>query len=484
VRWKLLPLARQRRGERRSSARERRRRRGRLFSGTSAASPLVAGVAAMMRAVNPSLDGLTARQMLMDSGWVGTGRVSRGLDARAAVMAALGGTLPKDFNEPNDSPATASVLLPTGPGGSLQPFFGGIATRSNPDADFYRFDVKTFSQVTITLESYTLLGSLSLLLQPDDPDSRALADLVRTSAPSGGTTTTTLTGPLAAGTYRVQVGGTADTAYRLSVRLSAANVPPDQFESNDSFDEAARMIFEPRKGLGGRFGGSVSIRPEYGPGTFDATLHATLSKLTNQVRINPDNFRLDAPAATVFRIPTVTIANADLPLDVSLFDAQRKPIGSWPGVRRVEIRPPAGALSYLVVTGSTVNRYTISTRLKVDRGVIPGPLQEELDLIPKWWGDPPPDRILDRVKHYAVELGADPGDGPSIVFERPEGETGLRVELLDPSGRVVRRSTAAVGAIRLDTTGLDHGPYVVRITRDRAAVASGQPLELRLLPPR
>jgi subtilisin family serine protease len=56
-------------------------------SGTSLASPIVAGVAAMMRAVNPALDSETVRQILWDTGWPGTGRVTRGLDAFSGLPA-------------------------------------------------------------------------------------------------------------------------------------------------------------------------------------------------------------------------------------------------------------------------------------------------------------------------------------------------------------------------------------------------------------
>jgi subtilisin family serine protease len=87
-------------------------------SGTSMASPIVAGVAAMMRAVNPALDSVAVRQILVETGWPGTGRVSRGLDAQAAVLGALKGTLPKDLSEPNNTAATATELFPVGPGSS------------------------------------------------------------------------------------------------------------------------------------------------------------------------------------------------------------------------------------------------------------------------------------------------------------------------------------------------------------------------------
>ena len=51
-------------------------------------------------------------------------------------------------------------------------------------------------------------------------------------------------------------------------------MPEDVFEPNDSFETATNLIFEPRKG---RFGVVLRLGPEWGPGTFQATLHSVLS---------------------------------------------------------------------------------------------------------------------------------------------------------------------------------------------------------------
>src|SRR5262249_2559457 len=94
---------------------------GSLKSGTSVAAPFVSGVVAMMRAVNSSLDTCQAKQLLTSTGWRGAGRAVAGVDAFAAVLAAMGGALPADLNERNDTPETAAALFPLGPGGALTP---------------------------------------------------------------------------------------------------------------------------------------------------------------------------------------------------------------------------------------------------------------------------------------------------------------------------------------------------------------------------
>jgi len=134
--------------------------------------------------------------------------------------------------------------------------------------------------------------------------------MTRISSPATGTMT--LQGLLAAGTYRIQIGGTADTAYRLNVARQPAKMPLDAFEPNNSFETATRLIFLPRKG---KFG-VVPLRSEWGPGTFQATLHSVLSYMVIGWVINPDYYELEVPESSVFRIPTVTIAETDVPLHV------------------------------------------------------------------------------------------------------------------------------------------------------------------------
>ena len=97
-------------------------------AGTSIAAPLVAGVAAMVRAVNPGLDALAIRQLIHDTGWTGTGRVNKGLDAHAAVFAAMGNNL-ADFHEPNNSRETAATLVDRSP-----PTSSGRLLRDKQDA--------------------------------------------------------------------------------------------------------------------------------------------------------------------------------------------------------------------------------------------------------------------------------------------------------------------------------------------------------------
>jgi hypothetical protein len=357
----------------------------------------------------------------------------------------------------------------------MQPLFGGFAARSGADPDFYKFQVETFSTVKISLEWYPLLAKLYLLLDADDPDSRGPAEMARSG--SSATGTATLQGLLAPGVYRINIGGTGDTAYRLAVIRQPAAMPRDAFEPNDSFEHAARLIFEPRKG--GKWG--FAYLREWGPGTYPATLHAVLSYVTLGFVINADHYVFDVPASSVFRVPTVSVWNTDVPLDVTLYDGVRNVIQSWTNVRAVDVKPPEKTTCYLKVSGKVVNRYSITVGLRADPRAIPGPLQEAPPHLPKWWGRPDPLRIFERERLFAVELGSDRGDGDAVLFAKPDEP--VRIELLDEAGNVLREAIPTRTALVL-ATGELAGRYVVRVTRDAGIGASASPVELRMLAPK
>ena len=145
------------------------------------------------------------------------------------------------------------------------------------------------------------------------------------------------------------------------------------------------------------------VGAEWGPGIFSATLHR-VRMFPFVLDHQPRFLRAGSAGIVCLQDPTVTIAHTDAPVDVTLFDAGRAEIQSWSKVRTVAVVPPAPSTSYLRVVGDSVTRYTISANLKYDRDAVPGPFQEELEIVPKWWGDPPPYRIFDREKYFAVTV--------------------------------------------------------------------------------
>ena len=447
---------------------------GSAVNGTSIAAPIVSGVAAMMRFANAALSAADIRRILVETGWVGSGRVSRGLDAYAAVLAAINQTLP-DRNEPNNTPQTASELVPTGPGKALVPILGPFSTLSVAgDRDYWRFKLNQMSTVNVEADWYDRLSTLNLAVESDDPDARGPHEMVRSG--SGQSGRQVLSGLLAPGTYRVRVTGKGGTAYRLLVRVAVARLPKDQFEDNDSFERAARLLFETSKW-------SVYMARSWGPGTYEASLHQDRGfpvalNMPPRWVMNDDYFRLEVPSSSVFRQPKVSVFDADVPVTVTLFDATRQVIQSWPNVRRMSVKPPPDSTCYLKVTGSEPTRYFVSTGLFADPRNVPGPLQEELEVIPKWWGDPPPFRIRQAVETFIYELDGDAGE--PLTFEPLTPD--VRLELVDQTGALMRQAEERDGLSVIDTRGIDAGQYLLRVTRNVADPQAGMPA-LKLAPP-
>jgi hypothetical protein len=438
---------------------------GSLQSGTSMATPIVAGVAAMIRRVNPTLGSEQIRTLLHDTGWQGTGRVDRGLDALAAVAAAMGHRLPNEAQEPNDSPATARPLLPLGPDGTLGPAAQGIAAlATGGDHDWWSFHTDGYADLALQAEWYAELSGLLIDLIPDDAGGRTGVDVRLTQAQGQ----IALAGTIAPGSYRVHVTGQGATAYRLVVGLSPSTLEPDQFERNDDFDHATRMSTEP---VAGSLAHALRI---YGPGRYEATLHMPADR---------DVFVVEAPTSLPFLIPEVTIADTDQPVDVTVFDAARHQVASHAGVRGVAIELPKGAATYVEVSGAAVTRYAIDVHERVARDALPGPFQEQKVLrLPAWWGDPVV-RIPDRVTHVLVTLDQQLRQERRIVFDA-SSDPGLTASLLDGTGATIR-TAAAEGdghpVVSLDLGGLADAAYVVRL--DRGATAADGVASVRLRPP-
>ena len=457
---------------------------GHLVWGTSFAAPIVAGVAAMMRFANPSLSAPDIRRILTETGWDGTSRpkVSKGLDAYAAVFAAINQALP-DTDEPNNKPADARELISyTGPGGALTPGINPFTSHSSSaDPDYWKFRVDKFSTVTVSVDWYQRLSSLHVALKAlraedlgsEDTNVRGPSEMMQTGSPKS--RPFVLTGLLPPGIYHIIVSGTGATAYRLQVTLMPAPLAPDMFEPNDSFAQATRLACEATKWT--PFGMLT-----WGPGSYDATLHRvrvpTLNG-TSGLMMNDDYFRLLVPAINVLNRPFISIQSIDAQVNVTLYDGRQEVIQNWSNVRDMTAYPPENSTCFLSVSGNVETRYRISTGMRVDPRAIPGPLQEELEVLPKWWGDPPPLRFKDIVKHYVVQVNENRGDGEAIAFAQPA--EAVRVALLSPSGEVVQEGQAENGHISIDTRGIERGSYVLRISRSEERKSSY--VELRTIPP-
>jgi hypothetical protein len=118
--------------------------------------------------------------------------------------------------------------------------------------------------------------------------------------------------------------------------------------------------------------------------------------------------------------------------------------------------------------------------LQVDPSVLPDEI-DQMEVIPEWWVDPPPFRMKELVKHFAVDVGLDRASNNGLAFYQPEEE--ITLELLDTTGNVVRQSAPAEkGRIAVDMLGLEAGHYVLRVAR-MANGGQSAAIDLRVAPP-
>lgn len=445
---------------------------GKPFGGTSCAAAYVSGVMAMMRAVAPigTLGPDRAKQLLQQSGWRGTGKVGIGVDAYAAVLAAMGGSLPDEEAESHATPQTAR-LLRSGPGGTLMPF----RLRSDPRRDvlssathsnWYRFETHAFSRLDLQLRSYPLLGAVSISLEPDDELGRAVSELATTGDLEAGLVR--LTGLIAPGTYKVFVRGPINL-YELELRLTDADLSADIFEPNESFDTATRfrLLDAPEP--------FAILSTDNGGGVYDLSIHT---------RNDRDVFRVEPFVAKPLSIPMFHVALTDLPVDVTVFDAAREVIAREVGTRAAKITLPRDAVSFVEVSAPHPTRYRMTLRLEVDPAHLPGPLQEVPSIPVPDPGDPP-FRVDDGMSHVVFEIN-ELQQLSVLRLAETEGQA-LKVELLDVAGTVVRRAeTHADGgqaSVTLDVSSLAPGSHVLRIGHAGAQPGlSIPPLNVHRLP--
>jgi len=445
---------------------------GTYYVGTSAAAPFVAGVAAMVCAVAPAMAAEDVRRTIIESGYAFEGHRapagSRGVDAYAAVLRAMGGSLPRDDAEANDSPETAADLRPL-PDGRLAPFrlsTDGLAVlSSSSDADWYRFDVAEFSWLDLRCTWYSGLGPLLVTLEPDDPESRAVGELTATSSRG----VTRQQGLLAPGRYKVHVVGGSPNLYELTVGLTPSPLMVDELERNDSPETATRFhLREP-----GRPPEHLRLAAR-GPGRFELTLHGD----------DRDVFRIGADALGPLSQVSLRISGTDAPVDVLAHDPDGVAVlDPKHGVRSCHLVLPAATTSYVVVWGAAATRYVLDVRVDIDTDRLPGLWQEERVFGLPDLGDPP-FRIDREVRHVLVDLDvARLEAGPMVLAEL--GGRPLLVELLDTDGGVVRTGEPLKDllspATALDLADLRPGAYVLRLGGADSDVLD-RPLNVEVIP--
>lgn len=210
---------------------------GRLVSGTSIAAPLVSGVAAMLRALNPTLTSADIRDRLIRNGWKGAGDVTAGLDAYATLLDVMGGELPQDGSEAR---GPIPLIRPGGAPRFVLPKGRALLSGKNDRIDQWLLRVSD-PKATVTLEWYKRIANVALNITPHEPTGAQ----VNTLTSAGGAGRTVTTADLSPGDYTLSVRGVQPTAYELVAETAPILITTDGWEPNNSFEQATCINWKP-----------------------------------------------------------------------------------------------------------------------------------------------------------------------------------------------------------------------------------------------
>jgi len=233
----------------------------RTAGGTSAASPFVAGVAAMLRALDPSLTPAEVKQVLRETAWgpedtedpasdcgeSGTDlcnaeKVERALNALEAIRRVAGYRFPLDELEPNDSESEAIVVDFSGTETDSRHWdeltFDEGRVGHHGDVDVFLIRLDDWARVNVSVEH---LGRMSDV----DLDLRRVgtSGSISLAASSDGTRTRGASfDELAPADYVLTIrssGQVTELLYNLTLEKFDIAVPvrPDRFETNDAIPD-------------------------------------------------------------------------------------------------------------------------------------------------------------------------------------------------------------------------------------------------------
>ncbi len=404
------------------------------FGGTSAATPFVAGVAAVLRAYSPSLTSAQVNDLLRPTAWTDSSdsKVSHYINAYRALREVVRFT--PDRLEANNTAASASAM---GTLGSLAVPLGNLNLHSSADRDHYRFTVSDYSSLAIQADFIADLGDLNLSLIKESGASGVPEGLSNTPNPTGRLYSATLLPP---GTYRLIIAPTSTTnAYNLFLRAEPRPMSPDGYEVNNSLITA--------RGLA--------------TGSFNANLH-------NLTDVDYYWFNPTLSTLTSFRF---SVTSRDMSLTLRLFDNSDSEISSLncnssapcalnipSGVHKVKVEPLAGSASR--------GRYTFSVQYQIDSSIFLPDLVIFPDN-PIFWinpGDPAiPEHLIGLQDVFAFQQVGKASKGILI------GQ-GLKLSLLDKTGKLIQQGTPSTNpqlpGSEVSLSGLqNNGLYVLVVER-------------------
>jgi hypothetical protein len=426
------------------------------FNQTSAASPFVAGVAALLKSANPALRPPDIKQILRETASTDSPnpRSNRIVNAYQAVLRAINYALPPGASEePNDNPAAAKVMTQPAPN-TFRPL-GETVMSNGFDVDYHRFTTTEYADITVTLTFVQPLSIVVMELIPD-ADIVALGSLAETRSPGMHQITLLQAAP---GSYLVKVRSSMPNYYRLSVTTTPRPLAPDMFENNESQTEAA--VIHLRKS---RFGDLLGLHFFY-QGTYEANI---------QSPTDVDWYHVDDIDALVLTYPVCQILNSDAPLEIRLHLPDGSVAPPFLNVRKVDITLPEPEC-WIEIRAARATRYVIHFGYMVNKAALPEPHQvPDIHVIPDWWPDPP--FVLKEWEKW-LQVVIDDDLRRHGVLE-VESDKPVQWDLLAPDRTVLRSGMkTSGGAEKVDITDLAPGTYLLRIARDGRAAARFAPMQ-------
>jgi hypothetical protein len=420
------------------------------FGGTSASAPFIAGIAAALRAYDPSLTSAQVNEILRRTAWTDSPdrNVSHYVNAYRALREVV--RFNRDALEANNTPETATNLgtLATCPSFTRRDnlnLHSGATPQSTSDLDHFRFSVPDYARLAINLEFVPNLGNIDLMLIRESGGGDLL-DVVNTlrSDGRGRSLTAEQVDP---GTYRVVVGGANTNAYNLLACYTPIPLFPDAYEPNDTLETA--------RGL-----------PE---GSYRANLH---------LHTDRDHYWFHPTILLSMSVFVFEVYRRGMPLTLRLYDdsgIELQSVNCADGVR-CEVRWTTPGVHKVRVEGSASGRYRFKAGLRVDQNQLLPNFPFFPDE-PFFWLDPQdPVRPghLERLRDiYVFQVGKATEAFLRALTEEPvPTEELLKLRLLDDRGNQIGVGQPSADpqnpGLAIPLSGLQpNAPYVLVVERAR-----------------
>lgn len=400
------------------------------FGGTSASTPFIAGIAALMRAYNASLTSDQVKTILQQTGHNNSPdpKVNYYVDAFAAVLNAAGNYLNPDRFEPNDTPAQAT----TPSGGNTY----DLNIHNTADKDVYRVNSAGYSRVNFIFNYPDGLGKLALgnglVKESGCGDTQLISDKTNPNGRS-------IIVDIPPGYSLLTLSAATRVPYNFYFIQYPLIIGADAYESNETGNTASPI----------------------GQGGYSASLHAN-----NDVDYYTFTATSSGQKPFVFKV-----VSEDMPLTVRLFDSKNNEIYTFSSPSDCSSLPgftlPSGTDTYtlkITANAGQIGYYSFGLGAM---SIPPPPLQTIFGSLNLWWLDPgdPGDRLLKGpLDGYTFQRNVD------ITSVLLRGEN-LHLSLFDLNGNLLAEGQPTADPAggqageRLDLSGLPAVQYALRVAR-------------------